>query len=366
MADVASAFKSLLRPVIVALAGLILGVGVTAFAGENPFHVLAAIAGDAFGTRYDLGMTLFYATPLIFTGLAVALPFHAGLFNIGGEGQLAMGALFAMLVGVKFADWPAPFGDLAAICAAFAGGALWGLVPGWLKARRGSHEVITTIMMNFIAAGLASWVVLYLARSPDTQNPESARIGDGYALAHAAFFDGAPVSVASVLALVAAVVVAVFLTSSKKGFEIRAVGANAEAAASAGIAAPRMQILVMALAGGLAGLVGVAEVLGNSQRFKIGFSPDFGFIGIPVALLARCNPLGVVLSALLFGALQKGTAGLDLQTDHVTRDLASIIQAVVVLAVSVEGIFTQTALLRILRLPAFLSNRSKTAGRDTP
>lgn len=331
-----------LRPVFVALIGLLLGVSVTALAGENPLTVLGVIFQGAFGTPYDLGMTLFYTTPLILTGLAVALPFHAGLFNIGGEGQLTMGALAAVVAGIYLPSAVGgPFAVVGISVAAFAGGAAWGFVPGWLKARRGSHEVISTIMLNFVAAGLASWLVLNVVRSTDTQNPESAPILEAFMLQRFDMFDGAPVSAASILALVCVVVVAFLLARTARGFEWKATGANAEAAGTAGIDTRRAQMAVMALAGGLAGLVGVVEVLGNTGRFKIGFSPDFGFIGIPVALLARSHPVGVVFSALLFGALQKGTSGLDLETEHVTRDLASIIQAIVVLTVSVEGIFTR-------------------------
>ncbi len=331
--------SAVLRPVLVAIIGLLLGVTVTAFAGENPFFVLKVIVDEAFGSPYGLGMTLFFATPLIFTGLAVALPFQGGLFNIGGEGQLTFGAATAMLAGVWGQDLPRMVGIPLCVAAAFAGGAFWGLIPGWLKAKRGSHEVITTIMMNFIAAGVTSWIALYVVRSLDTQNPESRRIGPEMMLTRFDYFEGAPVTAATIMALLTAAAALVFLSRTTRGFELRAVGAGPEASATAGIEPKRVQLWVMALAGGIAGLVGVAEVLGNSGRFRIGFSPDYGFIGIPVALLARCHPVGVVFSALLFGALQKGTAGLDLETEHVTRDLASIIQAVVVLFVSVEGAF---------------------------
>lgn len=331
-----------LRPFVVALCALLLGVSVTALAGENPLHVLAIMAQGAFGTPYDIGMTILYSTPLIFTGLAVALPFHAGLFNIGAEGQLTMGALAAMVAGVMMPpSVGGTLGVMGVTLAAFTGGAAWGFIPGWLKAQRGSHEVISTIMLNFIAAGLASWVVLNGLRSIDTQNPESLRVAAVFMLEHFGRFDGAPVTIAAIFALVMVALAALFLRFTVRGFEWKATGANAVAAQTAGIDTRRAQMGAMAVAGGMAGLVGMAEILGNSGRFRIGFSPDYGFIGIPVALLARSNPVGVIFSALLFGALQKGTAGLDLETDHVTRDLASIIQAVVVLTVSLEGVLSR-------------------------
>ncbi len=326
-----------LRPVFAALVGLLLGVGVTAFAGEDPLNVLFVIFDGAFGSPYDIGLTLFFTTPLILTGLAVAVPFHAGLFNIGAEGQLLVGACAATVVGVTAQSLAPAVAVPLALFAAFAAGAAWGAIPGWLKARRGGHEVISTIMMNFIAAGLTSWVALYLIPSTDSQNPESARIGEAFMVKPWAGFEGAPVGFALILAVLLAVLLHLFFKRSTRGFELKAIGANKQAAATAGIDAGRGEILALALAGGIAGLVAAPEILGNAGRFKLGFSPDYGFIGIPVALLARAHPIGVLFGALLFGALQKGTSELDHETEFVTRDLALVIQATVVLAVAAEA-----------------------------
>ena len=336
-----------LRPVAAALIGLILGVGLTALAGENPWQVLVVIVQGAVGTSYDLGMTLFYATPLIFTGLAVALPFRAGLFNIGAEGQLLMGAVAVTALAVCLPNIPSPYNAVLAVLVAFLGGGLWGAIAGWLRAYRGSHEVITTIMLNFVAAGLTSWVVLTLLPSADTQNPESAKIGAGYLWSAFTVFGGAPVTWALPLAIAVGIAIWLGLKYTVRGFELRATGLNAEAARFTGIDTRLTQLWVMTIGGGLAGLVGVAEVCGNSGRFRLGFSPDYGFIGIPVALMARAHPLGLVASALMFGILQKGTSELDLETDHVTKDLAGIIQAMVVLAVAADG--TLAWLMRLRR-----------------
>jgi simple sugar transport system permease protein len=328
-----------LQPLLAVVVGLAAGLLVTSFAGESPMHVLAVLARSAFGSRYDLGMTLFYATPLMFTGLSVAIAFHAGLFNIGAEGQLTLGALAAAAVGALFPSLPWPLAPFIATLAAFAAGAAWGALPGWLRARRGSHEVINTIMLNFVAAGLASYVTLYLLRNTETQNPETQAVGAGYLLTHLEFFGRAPVSTAFFLALASLALFWVFLWRSVPGYELRAVGQNESAARAAGIRVGRAQILSMALAGGLAGLVGTAEVLGNSAKFKLGFSPDYGFIGIAVALLGRNRPLGILAAAILFGALHKGTADLDLETEHVTRELSLVLQALVILSVSAEGLW---------------------------
>jgi ABC-type uncharacterized transport system permease subunit len=331
---------AVLRPLFAAAVGLAFGVGATYFAGENPWNVFSLLVGGAFGSTYDVGMTIFYMTPLILTGLAVAIPFKAGLFNIGAEGQLTIGALSATLVGLVFPGLPPFVAIPAAACAAFAGGATWAIVPAWLKVRRGSHEVITTIMMNFIAAGLASWVVLDFIATTESQSPESRALSPAYLLSPFKIFDGAPAGPGLLLALFCALLLYGVLRKTSFGFEIKTVGANPEASSMAGIRVARTQCAALLIGGGLAGLVGVAEVLGHAGRYRIGFSADYGFIGIPVALLARCHPIGLIFSALLFGGLQKGTGELDLETEHVTRELAQLIQAFVVLAVASEGAFS--------------------------
>lgn len=332
-------FATFLKPMMSVGVGLVLGLSVTWVAGENPWHVLKIIVLSAFGSRYDLGMTLFYATPLIFTGLSVATAFHAGLFNIGAEGQLTMGALAAAAVGALLPGLPSPLGAVLGTVAAMVGGLVWGGIPGWLRARRGSHEVINTIMLNFIAAALASYVALHLLKNPESQNPETRPIGAGFLVPQFSFFDGAPVSAALVIALLAAACVWIVLWRTALGFEIRAVGQSDAAARAAGIDCGRIRIIALSAAGALAGLVAVAEVLGNAGKFRVGFSPEYGFFGIAVALLGRNHPAGIVVAAMLFAALHKGTAELDLETERVTRDLSLILQGLVILAVSAEGLW---------------------------
>jgi general nucleoside transport system permease protein len=332
--------RKLLQPVFAVALGLSLGLGVTWIAGENPWHVFLILCQGAFGSGYDFGMTLFYATPLIFTGLSVAVAFQAGLFNIGAEGQLTLGALAAAAVGAVWPNLWSPLAPVLAGLAAFLGGTMWGAIPGWLRARRGSHEVINTIMLNFVAAGLASYVALYLIKNPDSQNPETRPVGAGYLIHQFGVFGGAPVSLALPLALVAALLVWVLLRRTVLGFEIRAVGQSESAARAAGIDPGRIRIIAMCLAGGLAGMVGVGEVLGNAGKFRLGFSPEYGFIGIAVALLGRNQPGGIVAAALLFGALHKGATALDLETERVTQELSLVLQALILLSVSAEGLWS--------------------------
>jgi ABC-type uncharacterized transport system permease subunit len=324
--------------------GLILALSLTMIAGENPFHIARILFNSAFGSTYDLGLTLFYTTPLIFCGLSVAIAFHAGLFNIGAEGQLTVATLAAAAVGVLLPQVPFPLAPLLALVAALIAGAFWGFIAGWLRAQRGSHEVIVTIMLNFIAAGLCSWFVLHVIPNPNSQNPESALVGPGYLLKDhdliAQFFPDTPVSLALVVAILVAIAVWILLWKTTFGFELRAAGYNPEAADRAGISDKKMKIIAMCLAGALAGFVALGEVMGSSGQFKIGFSADYGFIGIAVALLAQNNPLGIIFAAFLMGALHKGASDLDLETTTITRDFSKIIQSMIILGVAAHGLWT--------------------------
>jgi general nucleoside transport system permease protein len=342
--------KKLLQPIFSVAIGLSLGLAATWLAGENPWNVLMILVRGAFGSREAFGATLFYATPLIFTGLSVAVAFQAGLFNIGAEGQLTLGALAAAAVGAVWPGVPWPLAPLLAGAAAISAGTIWGAIPGWLRARRGSHEVINTIMLNFIAFGLAGFVTLDLLKNPDSQNPETRPIGPGYAIHQFSVFGASHVSTALPLALLLAAVIWVLLWRTSLGFEIRAVGQNESAARAAGIDVAKIQMIAMAMSGGLAGLVAFSEVLGNSGKFVMEFSPGYGLLGIAVALLGRNHPAGVVAAALLFGALHKGTSDLDLETEHLTRELSLVLQALIILCVSADGLWNWTWMKR--RVPA--------------
>lgn len=331
------ALRALAFPVAAAGIGLLVAALMAMGAGENPFEVLGILFRSAFGSRVGLGYTLYYATPLLLTGLAVALPFRAGLFNVGAEGQLLMGALGVGFVATRLATLPAfaaiPLGLLAAIVC----GGLWGALAGWIRARRNAHEVIVTILLNIVAAAFVNWAIVNPLRDRGSQVPQTPAIGAGFHLPQV-LLPGTPVNVTLLLALALSFALHYLLTRTTIGFEIRAAGANPRAALAAA-RIPPTPILVgtMALGGALAGLVGVNEVMGQAWRLKDGFSPGYGFIGIAVALLGRGHPPGIILAALFFGALHKGASGLDLDTEHVSRDLAEVMQAVVILIVAVEG-----------------------------
>jgi len=217
-------------------------------------------------------------------------------------------------------------------------GFLYGLVPGLLKAYRGSHEVIVTMMMNFIAAGVASYLTLNVLKNPNSQNPETSPVSPGFFSPERdltqQFFEGAPVNYTLWIAIGIAVLVYFFLSKTTAGYKLRAAGLNAASARFSGIDSRKVQMLAMGFAGALAGFVALNEITGSAGKYRIGFSADYGFVGIAVALMARNHPLGILISAFLFGALQKGAADLDFETELITRDFARIIQGIVILSVT--------------------------------
>jgi ABC-type uncharacterized transport system permease subunit len=326
-------FAESLQIITAVVVGLSLGLVCTLFAGENPFHVVSILYRSAFGSWYDLGMTLFYTSSLVFTGLSVMVAFRAGLFNVGAEGQLTIGAMACTCVGIFFPHLPAPWSVLFSIMAAWVGGGLWALIAAWLKVARGCHEVISTIMLNFMATGLCYWLTLDIFKNPHSQNPETVEIPSSFLLKPWAIFDGAPIGHTLILCLLLVILCGIFLKYTLWGYKLRAVGHNPKAAEVAGIHSSRYILLAFFLSGALAGTVGVGEVLGNAGKFRIGFSSGLGFMGIAVALLGKSRPVGVLLSAFLFGILHKGTGDLDFETEHISRELSLILQSIVILTV---------------------------------
>jgi simple sugar transport system permease protein len=357
--------RELLFPVIAVLVAFVVGGVIVWLIGDNPFEVYGLLLGSALTWPDGIGYTLFYATPLIFTGLAVAVAFRCGLLNIGAEGQLYVAAFATAWVAIKFGGavfspqtgepvnygWSFLPGGLPAVLlvplallTAVAVGAAWGAIPGWLKARFGAHEVITTIMLNFIAIGLVSYFTQYYYKAPGDPIMQSVNIGAAAQIPRLGdFVPGLParipVNVAFLLAILACALVYVFLWRTKWGYEIRATGANPSAAEYGGINVRKQIVLAMAVSGGLAGMVAVSEVLGYRYRYYDGFSANYGFTGIAVALLGRNHPVGVFLAALLFGMLIRGGIFVDAFSEHVTKDLVEVLQAIVILFVAAEALF---------------------------
>ena len=318
--------------------------------GENPFTILFVFLNGAFGSFNNFSYTLFYTTPLIFTGLAVGIGFRGGLFNIGAEGQLYMGAFAAAWIGFTFTSLPGWLLVPLAVISAAAAGGVWGLIPGYLKSRFGSHEVITKIMLNFIAIGILGYLVSEPFREPGDQIPETPEIAahaelpvlsDLYSLFGIDAGVSAPLNMSFFIAIGAAVLVYVFLWKTVPGYELRVAGESPSAAQTAGISITRITIITMVISGALAGLGGVNEVLGYRHRFMMNFSSGYGFTGIAIALMGKNHPLGIVITAFLFGALMRGGLIVDIYSVSLSRDIIYIFQGILILFVAARAVMAK-------------------------
>lgn len=329
----------ILIPLInLALAFLISGLVILAI-GHNPIDALNTMVEGALGSTYGWGYTLYYATNFIFTGLAVAVAFHASLFNIGGEGQAALGGLGVALICL-FIPWPHwTIALVAATLAAGVFGAFWALIPAYLQAKRGSHIVITTIMFNFIAAALLNYILVNVLRPQGAMDPATAKfpeatflpsLGDILGTFGIPFSKGTPANVTLFVALLACVLVYFLIWRTRLGYQIRAFGKSQPAAVYAGINPVKITVICMMISGGLAGMMAINNVMGEAERLILGSVEGAGFIGIAVALMGRSHPFGIVLAALLFGFLYQGGAELSLWS-NIPRELVVVIQALVIL-----------------------------------
>jgi ABC-type uncharacterized transport system permease subunit len=305
--------------------------GIVTAAVQAVARAYGALFVGALGSPYAISESLVTSTPYILTGLAVAVGFRAGLFNIGGEGQFFMGALASVYVGYAFTGLPWIIHLPLAMTAGILGGALWGGVPGYLKARTGAHEVVNTIMMNYIAFRLSDWLINGPMKRPGWVpiTPEvltSAYLPRLFASPlrlHVGFF----------LALLVAYLCYVLLFRTTLGFEMRAVGYNPRAAQVAGMRVGRIYLVTMLLSGGLGGLAGATQVLGVDRWVGQGFSAGYGFDSIALALLGQSHPLGVTLAALLFGVMRSGATRMQ-SVAAVPVDIVTIVQAAVIVFVA--------------------------------
>jgi len=328
-----------LVPLISLLLAAILSALVILGIGEDPVAAVKLMITGALGSTYGWGYTLYYATNFIFTGLAVSIAFHARLFNIGGEGQAMLGGL-GVAIACLYIPWP--HWSLALIGAGvMAGlfGAFWAAIPAYFQAKRGSHIVITTIMFNFIAAALLNYVLVNLLRPKGSMDPATARfpeatnlptLHDILAPFGIAFSKSAPANVSFLVAIAACVILWLLIWRTRLGYEIRAYGHSESAAKYAGISPFKIIMIAMIISGALAGMMAINNVMGEAERLVLNSTEGAGFIGIAVALMGRSHPLGVFISAILFGFLYQGGAELALWTS-IPRELIVVIQALVIL-----------------------------------
>jgi ABC-type uncharacterized transport system permease subunit len=329
-----------LLPVVCLGVALLAAAGVVALVGQNPAEVIAVLVHGAFGTARGFSYTLYYATTFVFTGLAVAVAFHGGLFNIGGEGQAILGGLGTGLVALRFSAFlPAWIMLPLMLLAGALFGMAWAAVPAYLQAYRGSHVVITTIMFNFIASSLLVYILVNHLRPAGSMSVESVAFSDSAKLPgmHEALawlgleWPSSPLNLSVVLAVLAAVGVYLFLWRTRAGYHLRAVGSSPSAAEYAGIR-PRRQVMVaMAVSGALAGMVGMNEIAGVNGKLLLEFVSGAGFTGIAVSLMGRNHPLGIVLASVLFGALFQGGAEVAFEVRGFSRDMVVMLQGFIVL-----------------------------------
>ena len=325
--------EAVLPPLVALLLAAVVGDALILLFGQSPGAVYRLLLEGTWGNAYGFGQVLYKATTLVFTGLAVALGLRAGLFNIGAESQLAAGGFCAAIVGLML-----PAGLPTLLClpiyllAAALGGGVVGAVPGVLKARFGAHEVIVTIMLNFIVLALLNYLTSAKLHVPDTLHTREIwsgflpRISD-----FAGAFQGSAANMTIVLALVTAVAFGWFLFRTRRGFELRAVGLQPHAAEFAGVNVAGVTWRALALSGAIAGIGGLNYVLGYKHYYEEGFATGAGFLGIAVALVGRSHPVGIVLAALLFATLSQGGLAVNAL---VPKQMVDVLQAVVILAVA--------------------------------
>ncbi|WP_313638059.1 ABC transporter permease [Paenibacillus sp. FSL K6-0276] len=328
---------SYIVPLVAIVLGFLVGAIVMLMGGYDPIAAYSALFKRVFGNLYNFGEAVREMTPLMLTGLAVAFAFRSGMFNIGADGQVMIGMTAATVVGIKFAALPAfLLVPLAVIMAGVCGG-LWAAIAGYLKAKRGINEVITTIMLNWIALYLSNYIVRAFLLLPGQNRSEDIPASLSMTFLNS-LFDNARLHWGTAIALAAAVFFYVYLWKTKQGYEMRAVGYNPHAAEYAGMNVGRNVVKAMFISGVFAGLAGAGEVLGVFHYQSVfAASPGYGFDGIAVALLGLTHPLGVVLAAILYGTLTYGSAGMSFAAD-VPPELIRIVIGSIIFFIAAQGI----------------------------
>jgi general nucleoside transport system permease protein len=308
------------------------------FLGESPLVLWESVYYTAF-THFGLGYTLYYATPLILTALSVAICAHCGLFNIGAEGQLYFGALGVIVFSSLCPNLPFWLAIPGAVLASAIFGGFWAGFAGALKALRGTHEVITTILLNFVAIYFVDYCIQYRYKNYDVQQSETIAVPEAFHLTPLSdltaklgleWFATTPVNTAFFFSIFLAFAVWALLFFTAWGYEFRAAGFNPSASRFSGISLKKNTMAVFLIAGSLSGMVAVNEVLGHQHKLVQGFSPEYGFTGIAVSLLARNHPIGIIFSALLFGALQNQSRELEFASEKISKELVVVLQAILI------------------------------------
>ena len=349
----------ILLPLLNLAIALVVSGVVVSLIGQDPIQVIQVLIKGAFGSQRGFSYTLYYATSFIFTGLAVAVALKGGLFNIGGEGQAVMGGLSTGLVALWLSPYlPAWIMLPTMLLAAALGGMIWAAIPGYLQAWRGSHIVITTIMFNFLAASVLTYLLVNWLKAPGSMSVESSSFAASAKLPSMREFlswlglkwASSPLNTSFFLALLAALGVYFFLWFSKAGYRLRTVGLSEGAAQYAGMNTKVQLLTCMAISGALAGLVGMNEIAGVSGRILLDFAAGAGFTGIAVSLMGRNHPLGIVFASLLFGALFQGGAEVSFVVPGFTRDMVVVLQGFIVMFTGAMAYVIAPSLAKLIHL----------------
>lgn len=326
--------------------------------GESPLGALSLLIEGSLGSGEGIGFTLYYATSFIFTGLSVAVAIHAGLFNIGSEGQAYLGGLGCALVALSLDNYVPWYVTMpVAILGAALFGAIAAFIPAWLQAKRGSHIVITTIMFNYIVSTLMNYVLVHVLIVPGKMAPETRTFTEGGQLPKLTWLmeifgsklGAAPLNVSFIIALAMSYFVWLLIWRTKLGFEMRTLGVSPSAAAYAGIPYARIVMIAMMLSGALAGMMALNPVMGSSARLQVEFVGGAGFVGIAVSLMGRNNPVGIIFSAILFGILYQGGDWISFEMPNITREMILVIQGLVILFAGALEYMYRPAMVRMFQ-----------------
>lgn len=338
-------YASALLPVGSVLLAFLIGGIIIIGEGKNPFLAYLYLLKGALGTEVAIGETIAKMTPLIFTGLAATFAYRCGMFNLGGEGQFIMGAIAACCVANYFPGQPGFFHRFLAMAAGMLAGALWGAIPGLLRARSGVNEMISSILLNYIATLFMEY--LFSGPMKEANIPQTAAVPEGMRLTN--FFFDTRAHTGVFMALLAALLVWYFLFRTYEGYSLRAVGLNPPAAFVNGFSVSRMMVLSFVVSGAIAGFGGAVELMGISYRLQSGFASGFGFDGVSIALIGQLHPLGVLLTSFLFAALKCGTNTMQIMTG-IPTSIVDIIQAIIIIfAVAASALIHLPRLQQVLQ-----------------
>lgn len=315
---------------------LLLGAVIILLSGNSPLNIYTKLIKGAFGSRSGILQTLLQATPLLYCGLAVAIGMYGGILNLGVNGQLYMGALTSALVAMYIKGLPAVVHIPICMLAGMAGGAIWAFLPIWLKIKRGIHEVVTALMLNYIAKLIVDYVTNYPLKDENSSVAQTPVFEVTSMLPR--LFPRSQVTIAIIIGVILAVVVGLMLKKTVLGYQITLIGTNLRSSAAAGVPVNKMLVTTMMLSGVFGGLAGTMEVLGTYNRLISGFSPGYGFDGIAVAVLGG-SPIMVVFSALFFGALRAGGMALSFGT-NLSVNFITTLQGIIILLIAAPEIMS--------------------------